>query len=326
MERITGYWITQVIGAIARLGLADRMAEGARSSDELAREIGASPDGLYRLLRGGVSAGLFEEAPGRTFTLTLMGSLLRANVPGSMRDMAIAQSDRSHWLPWGRLHEAVRTGKSVSRAALGTDIWEHFERNPEEALYFARAMGDLSGLVAAELPRLHDFSPYARVADVGGSQGVLLASVLRAFPSCRGILFELPHVIESARARIEAEGLAGRVELVSGNFFEPEIPAAEAYLLKYILHDWDDASATCILQQMHRAAPAGARLFVVELVMPDDGRPSYTSLMDLNMLVLVDGRERTTRGFEVLLSGAGWRMERTTPMQMGLSLIEARRR
>ncbi|MDY7227197.1 methyltransferase [Hyalangium rubrum] len=325
-ERITGYWVSQVIGAVARLGVADKLAAGARASDELARELDANPDGLYRLLRGGVTAGLFEESAPRTFSLTPMGACLRSNVPGSMRDMSIALCDRSHWLPWGRLHEAARTGHSTSRAALGIDIWEHFAKHPEEATHFARAMGDLSGLVATELPRLHDFSSYARVADIGGSQGVLLASVLRANPSVRGILFDLPHVIDGARARLQAEGLADRVELVGGSFFEPGVPAAEAYLLKHILHDWDDASSTRILQQLHRAAPSGAKLFLLEMVMPGDRNPTPTALMDLNMLVLVDGRERTAQEFKALLDGASWEMERVTPSQMGISLIEARRR
>jgi hypothetical protein len=177
-----------------------------------------------------------------------------------------------------------------------------------------------------EVARLHDFSPYARVADVGGSQGVLLAAVLRAHPSCRGILFDLPNVIDGARAQVEAEGLSARMDLVAGSFFEPVIPAAEAYLLKHILHDWDDASSTSILRQIHRAAPPGARLIMVEMVMPDGGEPSRMALIDLNMFVVTDGRERTGREYEALLAGAGWALDRITPSPSGVSLIEARKR
>ena len=164
------------------------------------------------------------------------------------------------------------------------------------------------------------------MADVGGRQGVLLATVLRAHASCRGILFDLPRVIDGARARVEAEGLGQRMELVAGSFFEPVIPTAEAYLLKHILHDWDDASSTSILRQIHRAAPPGARLLVVEMVMPDGGEPSRTALIDLNMLVLGDGRERTAREYEALLTNTGWALERITPSPSGVSLIEARKR
>ncbi|MBN1209514.1 MAG: SAM-dependent methyltransferase [Myxococcaceae bacterium] len=326
IDRITGYWITQVIGAVARLGVADRFAGGPRPSDEVARDIEAHPEGLYRLLRGGVSAGLFQEVSPRTFALTPVGECLRSGVPGSMRDMAIAQSDPAHWLPWGQLTQAVRTGRSTARAALGSDAWEYFSQHPEEATHFARAMSNITSLVADEVPRLHDFSRHARIADIGGSQGVLLSAVLRAHPACRGILFDLPHVIQGARACLEAEGLAHRVELVGGSFLEPVIPAAEAYLLKHILHDWDDASCSTILRRIHQAAPEGARLFVLEMVMPDDGEPSPVPLMDLNMLVLVDGCERTAREFRAMFEDASWELERITPTQSGVNLIEARRR
>jgi hypothetical protein len=326
LERVTSYWIPQIIGVVARLRLADLLADGPRSSDALAPQVGAHPDGLYRMMRAGVVAGLFTEAPPRTFTLTPMGACLRSEVPGSMRDMAIAQTAPAHWLPWGELLTAVQTGRSTTQKVLGATIWEHYEKNPEEASYFARAMGNFSSFIAAEVARLHDFSPYARVADVGGSQGALLSAVLHAYPSCRGILFDLPHVIEGARAQVEKAGLSPRMELVAGSFFEPVVPAAEAYLLKHILHDWDDASATSILRQIHHGAPSGARLIVVEMVMPDGGEPSRTALLDLSMLVLVDGRERTAREYEQLLTGTGWALERITPAQSGVSLLEARKR
>ncbi|WP_163781471.1 methyltransferase [Myxococcus vastator] len=325
-ERIGGYWLTQVIGAAARLGIADLLAQGPRSSDALAAELGVSADGLYRLLRGGIPAGIFQEVGERTFALTPMGEGLRSDVPGSLRDMAIAQSDRAHWLPWGQLTEAVRTGKSTVRAALGTDIWEHFARHPEEAAHFARAMGNLSALVAHELTQQVDFSPFAHVADIGGSQGALLAQVLRANPACRGILFDLPHVLEGAKALVEAQGLTGRVELVGGSFFEPGLPSAEAYLLKHILHDWDEDSSLAILRHLHGAAPAGARLFVLELVMPDNQAPSPVPLLDLNMLVLVDGRERTAHEFQSLLARTSWELVRISPTQGGTCIIEAVKR
>ncbi|XXF76330.1 methyltransferase [Myxococcaceae bacterium GXIMD 01537] len=326
LAHISSYWISQIIGAVARLRLADHLASGSLASDALAPRVGASPDGLYRLMRAGVVAGLFTETPPRTFTLSPLGACLRSDVPGSMHGMAIMMTAPGHWRPWGELFTAVQTGRSTARGALGADIWEYYEKNPEEASHFARAMGGFSSFVATDVARLHDFSPYARVVDVGGSQGVLLATVLRAHPSCRGILFDLPHVIDGARAHVEAEGLSQRMDLVAGSFFEPVIPAAEAYLLKHIIHDWDDASSVAILRQIHRAALPGARLIVIEMVMPDGGEPSRTALMDLNMFVLVDGRERTALEYEALLASAGWVLERITPSPSGVSLIEARKR
>jgi hypothetical protein len=321
--RITSQWVSQVIGTVARLGIPDLLAGGARDSDSLAAELGVHPGALFRLMRGGITAGLFEPVSERTFALTPVGEGLRTDVPGSLREMAIALTDTSHWLPWGMLTEAIRTGRSTARAALGSDIWEHFARHPEEAKHFALAMGNLSGLVASELTRLIDFTPHARVADIGGSHGDLLVQVLRAAPSCRGILFDLPHVVEGAKAALEAQGLASRVDVVAGSFFEPGVPASEAYLLKHILHDWDDDASVALLRQLHAAAPPGARLFVVEMVIPDDPKPDPSHLMDLNMLVLVDGRERTGDAFRSLLAAAHWKVEHIRPMRSGASIIEA---
>jgi hypothetical protein len=326
LDRVTGFWVTQIIATIALLGVPDRLAKGPRTSDDVAPEVEAHPESLYRLMRGGVSAGILQEISPRTFALTALGELLRSDVRGSMRYLAITLSEPGHWLPWGRLPEAVRSGKNTAQAALGTPLWEYLARNPEQQAHFTQGMSGLTAFIASEVPRLHDFSRYARVADIGGSQGVLVEQILRAHSSCRGILFDLPDVIASARARIEAVGLSARVELVGGSFFDPVIPAAEAYLLKHILHDWDDAPSTTILQQIHRSAPADARLFLVEWVMPDNGQPSRVPFMDMNMLVLMNGRERTAREFETLLGGASWQLERITPSQSGVCLIEARRR
>ncbi|RKH64390.1 methyltransferase [Corallococcus aberystwythensis] len=320
---IIGYWTTQIIATVARLGIADRLAAGARDSDSLATELGVHPGALFRLMRGGITAGLFESVSERTFALTPVGEGLRSNVPGSMREMAIFLSDKSHWLPWGLLPEAVRTGKSPVQAALGSDIWGHFARHPDEAEHFARAMGNMSSLVASELTQHIDFAPFARVADIGGSHGNLLAQVLRANPSCRGILFDLPQVVEGAKPALESQGLASRVDVVAGSFFEPGIPAAEAYLLKHILHDWDDEASTTLLRRLHAAAPAGARLFVLEMVIPDSQTPDVTHLMDLNMLVVADGRERTRDEFQALLTATSWKVGRIIPTQAGTSIIEA---
>ena len=320
---ITGYWRTQVIGTVARLGIADRLASGARGSDSLAAELNVHPEALFRLMRAGLAAGLFVAFPDRTFALTPMGEGLCSNVPGSLRELAIIQSSPSHWLPWGHLTEAIRTGSSPMKAALGCDIWEHFAKNPEEAEHFAQSMGNWSELVASEVARTIDFSRFARVADIGGSHGDLLAQVLRAHPACRGILFELPQVAESAKPVLASRGLTGRVDVVVGNFFEPGIPPAEAYLLKHILHDWEDDASTTLLRQLHAAAPAGARLFVVELVIPDNRNPDTTHLMDLNMLVVANGRERTREEFHSLLTATSWKVERIHATGSGTSIIEA---
>lgn len=324
LQRITGHWVAQVTAVVARLGLADLLAEGPQPASVLAREVAANEDGLLRLLRGAVAAGLLEEVSPATFALTEVGSCLCSDVPWSMRDLAIAELDEAHWRCWGRLYDAVKDGRSAAEPALGGDVWAHYARHPEAGEHFARAMGNLTALVASEVARLQDFSSFARVADVGGSQGVLLATVLHAYPQCHGILFDLPHVLEGARRHLETEGLAGRVELVGGSFLEGPLPDADAYVLKSVLHDWDDAACTTVLRHIHRAAPPRARLLLVEMVLPEDGRPSPTALMDLNMLVLVGGRERTVRQLRALLEESGWALERITPTLTAFHLLLAR--
>ncbi|RKH03834.1 SAM-dependent methyltransferase [Corallococcus praedator] len=325
MQYVTGYWITQILGTLVRLEVVEQLAGGPRSCDDVARVLGLEVPPLCRLLRGAVTAGMLVEAPPRTFALTPLGEALRKGMPGSMRGLALAMSSPGHWLPWGQLAEAVRTGKPRTHETLGTDLWGWLSRDPVLTEEFAEAMGNLSDEVGVEVATLHDFSGHARVADIGGSQGVLLGHVLKAHSGCRGILFDLPAVIPSARARLDAQGLADRVELVGGDFFAPGLPAAETYLLKFILHDWPDDQASRILQRIHESAPSGARLLVLEQVLPDDGSPSFASLLDLNMLVMAGGRERTVDEFRALFAATGWTLEGIMPSRTGMSLIEARR-
>ncbi|RYZ37336.1 MAG: SAM-dependent methyltransferase [Myxococcaceae bacterium] len=325
MQYVSGFWITQILGTLVRLEVVEQLAAGARPCDDVARALGLESQHLHRLLRAGVTAGMLVEAPPGTFALTSLGGVLRKGVPGSMRGIALAMSSPGHWLPWGQLAEAIRTGRPRTQETLGMDFWAWLNRDPSLTEEFAEGMGNLSDEVGQELATLHDFSAYTRVADIGGSQGVLLGHVLKASPQCRGILFDQPAVIPSARARIQAQGLADRVELVGGDFFAPGLPAAEAYLLKFILHDWDDEAASRILRRIHEGAPSGARLFVLEQVLPDDGSPSFASLLDLNMLAVVGGKERTAKEFRALLAAAGWTLEAITPSRTGIRVLEARK-
>src|SRR5436305_7735715 len=220
MGLISGYWVSQAVGVVAQLGVADQLARGPRASDELARAVDADPQALYRVLRLLASLGVFAEVAPRSFGLTPLGDTLRSDAPGSVRNFAITETAPGHWLPWGRLHESVRSGRPMAREALGMELFDWYAQNPEEAGFFNAAMGNLSALAASELVRVYDFSAVRTVADVGGAHGVLLAAVLRANPAAHSILFDLPHVIATARKAIEAQGLSERCELVSGDFFE----------------------------------------------------------------------------------------------------------
>jgi SAM-dependent methyltransferase len=322
MGLITGYWVSQAVGVVALLGVADALADGAHPTADIARQVGADPGALYRVLRLLASLGVFAEGPAQSFALTALGETLRSDSPGSVRNFAITETAPGHWLPWGRLIDSVRSGEPTASGALGMEIFEWYSKNPEEAGYFNAAMGNLSALVADELVRVYDFSGVRVVADVGGAHGVLLRAVLRANPAADGILVDLPHVIATAGGAMVEAGLSERCRLVSGDFFESLPEGADLHMLKQVLHDWDDERATRLLQNCHRALTPGGKLLVVEMVIPSDNRPSPAQAMDLNMLVLLGGRERSAEDFRRLFEAAGFRLEQVIPTHSPFSVIE----
>ncbi len=323
LQLITGYWVSQSIGVVARLGVADVIAQSPRTSAEIATAVSAEPQALYRVMRLLASLGVLNESADGAFSLTPLGETLRSGVPGSVRDFAIAETAYGHWQPWGLLLESVHSGRPMSRQALGRELWEWYGQNPQEAQYFSRAMGNLAALAASELLRVVDLSGARIVADVGGAHGVLLGEILRAHPNTHGILFDLPHVIESATAAIAVQEVAGRCQLVGGDFFAGVPAGADVHVLKQILHDWDDERATAILVNCRRALVSGGRLLLLEMVLPPDNRSSAVQPMDINMLVMLGGRERTEAEFRGLLAGAGFRLERVIETHSSFTVLEA---
>jgi len=325
MGLITGYWVSQAIGVVSHLAIADQLNQGPRTSDDLAASVSVEPQALYRVMRLLSSMRVFDEVEPRTFGLTALGETLRSDAPDSVRNFAITETAPGHWLPWGRLDESVRTGKPMTYETLGMGLFDWYAQNPDEAGNFNAAMGNLSALAAGELVRVYDFSSVRTVADIGGAHGVLLAAVLRANPAARGILFDLPHVIETAEEVIEVQGLSERCELVSGDFFEAVPEGADLHLLKQVIHDWDDDQATRLLQSCHRALVPNGKLLLVEMVIPPDNQPSPAQAMDLNMLVVAGGRERTEDEYGRLFQSAGFRLERIIPTHSPFNVIEATR-
>lgn len=310
-----GLWHAQIVAAAARFGVADLIASGVHDVDSLAHECGADPDALHRLLRACAALGVFFESEPRRFALTPAGECLRSDAPNSLRDFLIAETAPGHWLPWGQLYDAVKAGKSLATDILGMPVWEYYAKNQEEGLSFARGMGNLSAIVSQDVTRVYHANGYRRIVDVGGSQGVLLRSLLATSPEARGVLFDLPEVVASAAPD-------PRIELVSGDFFK-EVPAdGDLYLLKSILHDWADDRCMEILKSIHRAAKPGATLLVVEMLLPDTPQPSPVTFLDLNMLVMLGGRERSAAEMTSLLATGGFTVKRVTPIGL-FSLIEA---
>ncbi|HEV7922675.1 MAG TPA: methyltransferase [Thermoanaerobaculia bacterium] len=319
LQMMMGMWVAQAAATAARFDVADHIARGTSTADAIASAAGADAGAMYRLLRACAACGLLSETAPRSFALTPLGECLRSDAEHSLRDFLVAELATGHWLPWGRLYDAVRTGRPTSAETLGVPVWEYYAQNREEGLTFARGMGNLSALVSADVARLYDASPFRRIVDVGGSQGVLLRALLRgAGPEARGVLFDLPEVIAAAPP-------ANRIELVAGDFFGDIPRGGDLYVLKSILHDWDDEKALAILRAVHRAAEPGAKLLVVETVLPDGTQPSPVSFMDLNMLVMLGGRERTVAEFNELLRAGGFAVARVIATGGMFQLIEATR-
>jgi hypothetical protein len=302
MQMIGGYWITQIVHGAARYALADHLAREPMTAAAFADVEGLDRRAAARFLRACASLGLVT-TDGNRYRATELLDTLRKDNPGSLRGFALSQPAPGHWLPWGRFAEALKTGERQTGATLGADIFEYYRAVPDEAAAFTEAMSGLSIASAAEVGRLLDATGLTCAVDVGGAAGALLFSVLRANPHLKGIVFDLPNVIPSAQAAVEAAGLSERAEVVGGDFFE-KVPEGDLYLLKYILHDWDDEACVKILRNCRKAARPGARIAVVELLVEADN--IVASLMDLNMLVMTPGRERTLDEYRDLLAAGGF--------------------
>ena len=329
LHLMTGYRAMQALYVAARLGIADLLKDGARGSEELARATGADARALHRLLRALASLGVFgEDADGR-FTPSELGALLRSDVPGSLRAAAIFFGDERNWHAWGKLERSVMSGEPV-RGPRGTQVFlEESARDPEGAALFNAAMTSLTSAFDAAVTAAYDFSRLGTLVDVGGGQGALISSILAANPALRGILFDIPPVIESARGRIGEAGLAGRCALVAGDFFASVPAGGDAYVLKWVIHDWDDEHGVAILGSCRRAMARDGRLLLVERVVPERIDQSADTqgivLGDLNMLLWTGGRERTAAEYRALLASGGFTLARIVPTATQLSIIEGAR-
>src|SRR3954453_11525843 len=308
LRLVNGYQVSQAIHVAATLGVAEQLADGPRTAADLASATATHAPALERLLRALVAVDLLDEQPDDTFGLTELGEALG----GPVGSWAAFIGRAYHWKAWGHLLHSVRTGESAFRAVHGVDVWEYRAQHPEEGAVFDAAMTGLSRRVNAAVAAAHDFGRYGVIVDVGGGHGALLAGILARHPGARGVLFDQPAVVADA----EADG----VEVVGGSFFESVPAGGDAYLLKSVLHDWEDAPAIEILLTCRRAARACTALIVIERRLAD---PS-AKLSDLNMLVGPGGRERAPEDYAALLAAAGYEFVGETPTAAGVSVIEAR--
>jgi precorrin-6B methylase 2 len=306
-----------------KLGIADLLKDGPKPSEELARATGMHAPSLYRVLRALASVGVFAEDQQGRFALTPLAATLQTDLPGSLRAFALAELDEDHYAAWGDLPHSVRTGEVAFDHLFGMDVWQYRARHPEEGRVFDEAMTSFSSVVNAAIVASYDFSSINKIVDVGGGDGSLIAAILRANPSMQGVLFDLlPHVIAKAEQRIEKEGLIGRCQVVAGDFFDAVPRGGDAYLLKWVIHDWDDERGVALLRNCRHAMAKDGRLLLAEAVIPLDNSPSFHKFMDLTMLVMTGGRERTETEYRALLAAAGFRLTRIVPTPSEMRVIE----
>lgn len=327
LELIQGAMVSQAITVAAELGVAEVVRDGAVAIDDIAEKVGAESDALYRLLRLLASYSIFEEVDGRRFASTPMADALRADAPDSMRGLAVLMGHEIHREDWSHLVHTVRTGEPVPPKLRGMGAFEFLGSNPAYAGVFFQGMGNLSALETEPLVAAYDFSRYDTIVDVGGGGGALLARILQSSPSSRGILFDDRAVQAGAEHVLAQAGVTDRATIESGNFFGPVSPAgADAYVLKHVLHDWPEEQALHILRNVRQAAGENSRLLLMEYVPGEDNAPHAGKLVDLWLMLLVGGRERTAAQYADLLSRAGWELESVVPTASPVSIVEARPR
>lgn len=326
LERVTSSWMAQATYVAAELMIADLLVEGPRTSEDLAAVTGTHAPSLRRLLRALTTIDICRECEDGCFEITPMGLLLRADVPGSLRSWTIWWGAHL-WQVWGSLLYSVKTGESARKLLTETDGFKHLEQDPEAAAVFNQALVELTRLTSKGVVRVYDFSGLKRIMDVGGGYGELLISILRANPATSGVLFDLPHAIEGGKRRFEEAGLTSRCEFLEGNFFVSVPGGADAYILKSIIHDWDDKNSKLILKNCRSATGNKGRLLLVERILPDrlevSAAHQAAARTDLTMLVAHAARERTEAEFRELLNSAGFRVSRILPIGMTFSVIEA---
>jgi hypothetical protein len=321
MRMLSGYWISMSLSVAARLGLADLLADGPRTPEDLARQTGTHDRSLFRLLRALASVGVFAEDEQGRFRLTPLAEQLRKDVPGSQHAMAVMLGEE-HFRAWEELEYSVRTGKPAFNHVFGKGIFDYMTERPETARTFDAAMVSVHGRESEAMCDAYDFSAFGTVVDVGGGNGSLISVVLRRNPGLRGILYDLPHVVERAKGNLQEVGLSDRCQAIGGSFFTSAPAGGDAYVLRHIIHDWYDEDCLKILGNIRKVLPASGKVLIVEGVVPPGNGTSFTKLLDLAMMVVPGGMERTAEEYRDLYARAGFRLTRIVPTKSEVSVIE----
>jgi hypothetical protein len=319
----TASFVSALVYAAARVGIADHLSGGPKSAAEAAGGMHLHAPSLYRFMRALAGLGILAEQADQRFALTPLGEALKTGAPGSARATLLSFCGPTFWRTWEHLKFSLETGKSAFTMTWGMPIFDYFGQHPEEAALFSEAMVGFHGAEPLAVAEAYDFSPFEVVVDVGGATGNLLAEILRHNAGPRGILFDRPHVVQDAPALLEARGVKDRVTIEPGDFFESVPDGADAYVLSHIVHDWNDSQCAKILGHCRNAIRPEGRLLIVEMVLPDGDAPHLGKLMDMVMLVFPGGQERTQAEYAALLGNSGFRLESVVPTASAVSVVEA---
>ena len=321
LQVMSGFWISRCVYIIAKLGIADLLKDGPMTAEELAVASGAHAPSLFRVLRALAAVGVLTQSDENRFGNTPMSETL-IDGPGSLRWFAMTELGEEHYPAWGELMHSVRTGEIAFDQAFGEPVWEFLGKNPENARIFNNAMSGMTAQAEAALHAAYRFEGIKTIMDVGGGHGGLITSILERNPAMRGILFDSPQVVEGAQPKLEAAGITDRCQTVGGNFFESVPSGADAITMKWIIHDWNDQQAIAIMKNCARALPENGKLILVEAVVPPGDEMHFAKFIDLNMLVMTGGKERTEEEFRQLYEASGFELGRIVPTESPFSVIE----
>lgn len=320
---LTGCFLSQALYVAAKLEIADLVKDGPKSADELAVLTDTHTLSLYRLLRALASTGVFVEDEQGRFGLTPLANLLRKDIPGSMHAAGLLIGSVLQWPALGQMLYSVQSGESAFDYLFGMDMWEYNKHHPEAHELFQYSMTSFSAGEQKAILEAYDFSPYGTIVDIAGGQGKLLASILNAYPEKKGMLIELPNVAKEAEKVFQAAGVAERAQAVAGDMFAAVPSGGDIYMMKTVLHDWDDEQAVTLLQSCKAALPEQGKLLLISRVVAPPNVPDASKFMDLNMMVTLGGRERTAAEIEKLLNEADLTLTRIIPTRSPLSIVES---
>jgi len=322
LQLISGFWIARCVYIAAKLGIPDLLKDGPKTADELAAATETHAPSLFRVLRALASVKVLTQSDDNRFGNTPMSETLRSDMPGSFRAFAMTELGEEHYPAWGELLHSVRTGEIAFDKAFGEPVWEFFAKHPENARIFNDAMSGMTAQAEGALHQAYDFSGINTIMDVGGGHGGFITSILARYPNMRGILFDAPQVVEGAKPKITASPIAERLKIMGGDFFQ-EVPSeADAITMKWIIHDWNDEQSVAIMKNCYNALPQNGKLILVEAVVPEGDEMHIAKFVDLNMLVMTGGRERTEAEYRQLYEAAGFRLTRVVPTESPFSAIE----